>query len=151
MTSTYSDDVCSKFRATVTSSYELDNDVVNNLCDFVKKALSEVSPPSTVAKRSAKVSAKVPEVQDQAGAGVTAVVKKPRNKSGYNCYVQKMMVDDKVKNLKHTEKMAEIGRCWKLLSDEEKNVFKTLAVSLNASDETVSQATTTTTTAVATA
>lgn len=148
MSTSYAEQVCANFRDQVTKSYELDTEIVDTLCKFVREALEQSQQPTVVAKRKprAKVTtvvADLPVVQE-AGTTVSAVAPKRRTKSGYNLYVQQMMLDERVKSLKHTEKMAEIGRLWKALSDEEKGKFKSLADVSNSADETVSNATTVT-------
>ncbi len=152
MSTSYADQVVGSFREQVMKNYELDTEIVDTLCKFVRDALEAVPQP-TVAKRKprAKAGATAVSTTDSVQSAVTqvagsvsavnAVAPKRRNKSGYNLYVQQMMIDERVKSLKHTEKMAEIGRLWKALSDDEKGKFKTLADVANSADELASNAT----------
>jgi len=106
---TFNDKVVEEFRRSVTETYELDEEVVSNLCNFVTSAITTVGLPTARGRTRRTHTTR-------------------RRKSGYNVFVRTMMsTDDDIKQLSHRDKMAAIGKRWKELGDEERTEFNTLA------------------------
>ena len=110
--SNFTEKVVQEFRKKVTEAFELDLEIVDTLCQFVEAAHQHVGVPSGRARGPRKA-------------------QKPRQKSGYNLYVRKLMADEEIKKLQHTEKMAEIGSRWRGLSQDDQQEYKDLAIEEN--------------------
>jgi hypothetical protein len=107
--------VAEVFRGYVSKTYELDDEVVDNLCALVLQALQEVPLP---AGRKARATA-------------TGKARKPRRMSAYNVFVREMMKDEEISTLNHRDKMGAIAARWKKLGDDEKTPFQEMAEEQN--------------------
>ena len=114
MPNTYIDKVVQVFRKSVAENYELDDDTIISLSEFVRKALEKVQPPAARRTRSKQ--------------------KQRRKKSSYNMFVREMMKDEQIKQLGHKNKMSAIGSRWTALSDEDKEPYQSMANDENARD-----------------
>lgn len=112
----FSDQVVTHFRGSVTTTYELEDDVVNMLCTFVRKAIDEVGLPTKAGRARATPTTR-------------------RKKSGYNLFVKEQMTNDAdIKQLSHREKMSAVGQKWKLLDADAKNKYNDLAKAMAESE-----------------
>lgn len=108
----FTEQVVAFFRNEVVNNYELEEDIINKLCNYVESAIAQVGVPAAAAA---------------AGRARRAPAAR-RKKSGYNVFVRSMMSEDEgIKQLNHREKMAAIGARWKALSEDDKGSFNTLA------------------------
>jgi hypothetical protein len=111
-------------------SYELEADFIDTIKQIVKDAcatynLSAKSDTTTTASTTApakKTRAKK-EVDPNKG---------PRKVTPYNVYMQEQSVVEKEKGTPANQRLAEIGSRSKLLNDEQKKVYKTMADAKNA-------------------
>lgn len=125
------DQVVDRFRTLVNDTYVLDEEVVKNMCEYVRQAEAAVPLPSGRRARP-RASETAEGASDVTGS---AVVKKPRNKSAYNVYVREMMQAENIKSMNHREKMGAIASLWKGLSETEREDYKTLASKENEAQE----------------
>lgn len=102
------DNATAAFRDSLISSYDLDDEVVDAICDIFKTSASPLA--AAAPKRS------------RAKSGDKKQTK--RRKSAYNVYVREQMRTDEIKAVPHKEKMGQIALSWKTLSDEEKEQYQ---------------------------
>lgn len=129
---TFSEKVVDEFRRCVTETYELDDEVVGSLCNFVGAAIKTVGVPTGRGRTRRATTTK-------------------RKKSGYNVFVRNMMSSDAdIMKLDHRQKMAAIGARWKGLSEEERTEFNDLAKEENENENETAATTEATTEATTT-
>ena len=120
MANNFSEKVTEQFRNLVTSTYDLEDSIVDQLCTFVSDAITRVGVPSGRGRARKQTTTR-------------------RKKSGYNVFVRTMMSqDEEIKKLNHKEKMAAIGARWKDLDADGKGEYNDLARKENESDGGVS-------------
>lgn len=118
MASNFSEKVTDQFRNLVTSTYDLEDSIVDQLCTFVSDAITRVGVPSGRGRARKQTTTR-------------------RKKSGYNVFVRTMMSqDEEIKKLNHKEKMAAIGARWKELDEAGKGEYNDLAKKENETDGT---------------
>jgi hypothetical protein len=132
------DTATATFRSNVETEYELDQEVVDQLCVFFKTNAASLSGSASsgaaapAAGGKAKVTKK-PAAKKTAEKAAPAAddTKSVRKKSAYNVFVRTMMQDDSVKALEHKDKMSAIATLWKALNEEGKAKYTKLAAELN--------------------
>ena len=102
----------SGFRASVVGDYELDAEIVDQLCNLFQKnaalLLSEKSEKSVKVKKPAVEKVEKPVKAEKA----------PRKKSAYNLFVKEKMQDETIKSLNHKDKMKRIAEMWQTCDKE---------------------------------
>ena len=128
------DTATATFRSNVETEYELDQEVVDQLCVFFKTNAASLSGAAAAPAAGGKVKVtKKPAAKKTAEKAAPAAddTKSVRKKSAYNVFVRTMMQDDSVKALEHKDKMSAIATLWKALNEEGKAKYTKLAAELN--------------------
>lgn len=119
------------FRADISATYELTDDVIDAIVGFMRKAVESNMTAATSTRAPAAAAA------SPAAGGAAVVPKQRRKKSAYNIYVRTMMQTPTIKSLDHKEKMSAIASSWKLLGESDKAEYTSLAKTENESTEEV--------------
>lgn len=101
----------------ITGQYGLEDDFIQDL----KKQFLEVLAPYYV--YNSPPSGKKGKKKNSSG--------KPRKKTAYNVFVKVKMQTEAIKAFPQKERMGEIGKLWKTVTDEEKADFQKQADALN--------------------
>ena len=129
------DKAVASFRSSVVGDYELDTEIVDQLCNlFRQNASTLVSTPVRTSKKAEKVekvekpsaaeksekSEKVekPSAAEKSAKPAEKADKAPRKKSAYNLFVKEKMQDADIKSLSHKDKMSKIAEKWKTCDKE---------------------------------
>jgi hypothetical protein len=126
-----------QFRSSVVAEYELDTEIVDQLCNLfrknaegltcapakAKKAKAEKGATDTASEtasvkttKSAKSTSKTEKTEKP--AKVEKADKIPRKKSAYNLFVKEKMQDADIKSLSHKDKMSKIAEKWQTCDKE---------------------------------
>jgi len=112
----------SGFRASVVGDYELDAEIVDQLCNLFQKnaALLLSEKPVKVKKAAAEKPVKPASEKSEKAekAEKPATEKAPRKKSAYNLFVKEKMQDETIKSLNHKDKMKRIAEMWQTCDKE---------------------------------
>ena len=126
------DKAVASFRSSVVGDYELDTEIVDQLCNlFRQNASALVSTPVRTSKKAEK-SEKVEKVEkpsvvekvekpsaaEKSAKPAEKADKAPRKKSAYNLFVKEKMQDADIKSLSHKDKMSKIAEKWKTCDKE---------------------------------
>jgi len=118
------DKAVASFRSSVVGDYELDTEIVDQLCNlFRQNASTLVSAPVKTSKKSEKaekasVTTAKPAAEKAEKPVKVVVEKAPRKKSAYNLFVKEKMQDVDIKSLSHKDKMSKIAEKWKTCDKE---------------------------------
>ena len=108
----------SGFRASVVGDYELDAEIVDQLCDLFQKnaalLLSVKAEKPVKVKKAEKAEKPVKPAAEKAEKAEKA----PRKKSAYNLFVKEKMQDETIKSLNHKDKMKRIAEMWQTCDKE---------------------------------
>ena len=108
----------SGFRASVVGDYELDAEIVDQLCDLFQKnaalLLSVKAEKPVKVKKAEKAEKPVKPAAEKAEKAEKA----PRKKSAYNLFVKEKMQDETIKSLYHKDKMKRIAEMWQTCDKE---------------------------------
>jgi hypothetical protein len=115
----------SGFRASVVGDYELDAEIVDQLCNlFQKNAALLLSEKAVKVKKAADekpvkpVKPVKPASEKAEKSEKPATEKAPRKKSAYNLFVKEKMQDETIKSLNHKDKMKRIAEMWQTCDKE---------------------------------
>lgn len=126
-----------QFRSSVVAEYELDTEIVDQLCNLFrknaegltcatakpKKAKAETDTASVATTtKSVKSTGKAAKAEKAEKTEKTEKTEKadkvPRKKSAYNLFVKEKMQDADIKSLSHKDKMSKIAEKWQTCDKE---------------------------------
>jgi len=108
----------SGFRASVVGDYELDAEIVDQLCNLFQKNAALLEKPAKAKKAAAEKPLKPASEKAEKAEKVEKSEKAPRKKSAYNLFVKEKMQDETIKSLNHKDKMKRIAEMWQTCDKE---------------------------------
>jgi HMG-box domain len=121
-TTDFANRVCNEFAGQLRKHYSLDDSHIDEFSVILKDCVRTVGVP-------------------QSGGVAPAEKKKRRTRRlcGYNFYFKECMHAEEYKGLTHREKMRRIGAAWKLMGDEQRAPYTTMAQKDGELEETVEE------------
>ncbi len=120
-----------QFRSSVVAEYELDTEIVDQLCNLFRKnaeglTCATAKPKKAKAEKTttdtASVATTTKSVKSTGKAAKAEKAEKtdkvPRKKSAYNLFVKEKMQDADIKSLSHKDKMSKIAEKWQTCDKE---------------------------------
>ena len=120
-----------QFRSSVVAEYELDTEIVDQLCNLFRKnaeglTCATAKPKKAKAEKTttdtASVATTTKSVKSTGKAAKAEKTEKadkvPRKKSAYNLFVKEKMQDADIKSLSHKDKMSKIAEKWQTCDKE---------------------------------